>query len=478
MSLRVLSALVAVLVAGGLPALAADLCPPKDLQFLEGLTRAVIDAARVRRGESRPGCAARTNTCADAIITPGGCYPSFWIRDFAMSVPSGLIPPAELAGAVRLTFGAQADAAFTCRSGAIVPKGAIPDHIRFDGAAVFFPGTYDPEKQGGVWGLRPPHDDAYYAILMAGAWVRRVGSSAPLDETIRGVPLLERMDWAFASSDVAKDGTELAWADAATRGVGFGFCDSITHTGHLLFASILRWQAARRLAELHAGGGDAAASARYAVIADRIAAAVPRVFGRDDGWLVASTGKSAQKDVWGTAYAVWTGLLQGEARQKAARALAQALKAGTIAEMGNIRHVPTDGDFSEKTAWEVSREPVGTYQNGAYWGTPSGWVAAAAAEVDADAARQLVADYIAELRAGDFRLGAGHRSPLECFLTRTRHARNPVYMTSVTCPYAVLSELSSKGKNIGARRNPREVKAGRSGSGPYRRRADWCEATW
>ena len=89
-----------------------------------------------------------------------------------------------------------------------------------------------------------------------------------------------------------------------------------------------------------------------------------------------------------------------------AGALHAALEAGTIAWHGNVRHVPTDADYDATTAWErvVGDRPKNHYQNGAYWGTPVGWVCAAVANHDEGAAHTLAVDFVADLCEDDFRL--------------------------------------------------------------------------
>src|SRR3546814_16441623 len=91
--------------------------------------------------------------------------------------------------------------------------------------------------------------------------------------------------------------------------------------------------------------------------------------------VLASTGISNQPDVWATALAIYTGLLEGEEALAAAGHLARAYQNGTLAYKGNIRHIIKGEDFDNTTAWEKGIVPYNQFQNGAYWGTPVGWVA-------------------------------------------------------------------------------------------------------
>ena len=171
-------------------------------------------------------------------------------------------------------------------------------------------------------------------------------------------------------------------------------------------------------------------------LADTLKNRIPALFYNGKGMLLASTGKSNQPDVWGTALAVYFGVVEGEIKERICLHLADAYRQGTLSCRGNIRHVLTSDDFNETTAWEVSLAKKNTYQNGAYWGTPVGWVVYAIAQEDIGIAKKLAAEYIEELRENDYRKGSDYEAPYECFHP-SGNKQNPVYLTSVTCPYAV-----------------------------------------
>ena len=169
---------------------------------------------------------------------------------------------------------------------------------------------------------------------------------------------------------------------------------------------------------------------------------IPLVFSDSRGMLKASTGISGQADVWSTALAVYLGILEEDALEKTCLFLTNAYLEGTLAYRGNIRHILTTDDFSETTAWEISLAQKNSYQNGAYWGTPVGWVVDAISRVNQDAAQKLAMEYITELRENDYRKGAEYGAPYECFHP-SGNRQNPVYLTSVTSPYGVFKKLIS-----------------------------------
>ncbi len=399
-------------------------------RFLTELARDVVEASRLRGGERVAGSAA--NATGGTLILPGGRggYPAFWIRDFAMSLACGLIPLEEQRHALLLTARTQAAADRLLASGSRIPAGAIADHILPDGTPIFFPGTYDPAAQGGIWGRLPPFDNPFFFVEMAWQLVRQSGARDVLHEDVDGRPLLDRLERAFAVPP-ADPATGLVACGESDRGVSFGFMYAVVQTGSLLFASLLRRQAAQQLAKL-------TGKPHYLQIAAGIEAAIPVVFANPSGLLRASTGLSAQPDVWGSAYAVFTDAVTDPVRERLCQALADACHAGTLAWCGNIRHVLTTDDASPESAWALMVQPTpkNHYQNGAYWGTPTGWVCRAIAEVDDPAARRLAAEYLADLQQHDFRQGDACGAPFECMHPDGHHRQNPVYMTSVTAPLA------------------------------------------
>jgi hypothetical protein len=416
--------------------------PAEDLAFLRDLTRDVVQAARIKPGEKRGGSPANSTGCT--LIMPGGNYPSYWIRDFAMALDSGFITEAEMWDHLKLAAQAQNGAEpRLLKNGLMVPPYAIPDHINFDGGAVFYPGTYSSgEDQGnGAFGFLPPVDDHYEFIHIAHRLWRRTGQAGFLRESIQGLSILERLRKAFAAP-ATDPATGLATTGDARRAVGFGFCDAIYFTGSLLFPSLLRHRAVGQLADLCRAAGQPGEAGQFTGLSQTIATHLAPVFGdgpRLGGWLMAATQVGRQADVWGTLYALHLGVLPGAEASRARQAVAKAFQAGTITLEAAVRHVPRDLDASPTTAWERAMCAHDTYQNGAYWHTPTGWLLEALAQVDTALARRLFDEYISHLKNGDFRKGGDHHAPWECFGAQGRAAQNAIYMTSVALPWSVIA---------------------------------------
>lgn len=405
--------------------------PKADLEFLRKLTLDVLAQSHVAPGSNGPPNWPIKNSVGFALVTPGRRgYPAFWIRDFSMACDSGLVATKELADHFLLIAKCQNGAVTRkLKSGGILPPFCIPDHINFDGTAVYYPGTYSSGEDQGAepWGTYPPADDHFEFVHLGWLLAKQSKRKDFLAQKVGEFSVLERMKRAFLSPQFESE-TGLFVTTKAARAVGFGFCDSITVTGDVLYPSLLRYRAAKELRELTGKG-------EYVVIARSIATNVPRVFGeKRSGWLIAATEIGQQPDVWGTLLAIHLGILDKPTTNRAIRTVVDATKAGTISLEGAVRHIPTDRDFSTTSAWEQALEGKGIYQNGAYWHTPTGFFIEALAKQDRTLAQDVFAQYITHLKKGG-------EIPWECFNPPIGHAQNGGYLASVAWPYSVLKKL-------------------------------------
>lgn len=415
-----------------------------DFQYLKELTKAVIDSSRILTNQ-RISSDFGPNQTGGTLIRPGArsSYPAFWVRDYAMSIGTNMISLEEQKHMLLLTATTQNDETKKTKYGSIIPKGAIADHIRIDDAKpIYFPGTYSAENQGETrWGFQPPLDDMFYFIHMAYEYVKQSKDVSILNQSIRGISLFQRLMLAFNAVPINPT-NQLVQVEESNRGVDFGFRDAIHITGDLCFTSLLRYQALQQLAELYQLRGNSVEYHRMKLSARNLKKQIVRVFQDSRGMLKASTSKSAQADVWSTVWAVYLGVLVGEDAKKASRTLSQAYSKNGLAYRGAVRHVLKSDDFSKNSAWEGSLVKKDTYQNGAFWSTATGWVAYTLSLTQMSQAKQLIGEFIQDLKLGDFRKGKDYGAPWECFTSTSQ--QNPVYMTSVSVPYQVLQKMSSK----------------------------------
>ena len=411
-----------------------------DLVFLEQMVKDVMEASRIYPGQ-KISKDFGPNQTKGVLIRPGGrtSYPAFWIRDYAMSVETGYVSEKEQKHMLDLTANTQSDSLIQTKWGTSIPKGSIADHIRIDdGKPIYFPGTYSFENQGEKkWGMQPPFCDQFFFIQMAYLYVKSFSKTTELSKEIKGVKLIDRLEQAYQMppSDTR---SHLVQVDETNRGVDFGFRDAIYITGKLCYASLLKYQAANQMAYLFTKMGNKSKALAYQQDANILKISIISTFIDARGMLRASTGTSGQADVWATSLAINLGVLTGKSRLKAAQYLRDAYVKGELSQKGNIRHVVQSDDFSATSAWEKSVVPINTYQNGAYWGTPVGWVCQAIAYVDLPSAQKLAKEFIQELREGDFRKGDSFGSPWECF--NDKLTQNPVYLTSVAVPLIIFKK--------------------------------------
>lgn len=427
---------------------AEPLLHPSDETFLREQARLIMQSAELRASETSGKW---RNTTSYTLHVPGGNmgYPAFWVRDAVMMLGTDLIPSAEIEGWIRLIASTIRQDDWIVRPGVHVPAYAVPDHINFDGKAVYFPGTYDSgTAQGGhPFGKYPPLDDQFYFLIAVHEHWKATRSLALFHSRVKTasgeMPLSGLCERVFevAPSDPSS-ALVIAGNIETENAKDFGFADTVFKSGKLLFPSLLKLVAANGLAEMSDAAGQASKAKRYRLVAQQIRRALPLTFlrqapGQQEAWLHSATEIGNQPDVWGSVFAVWSGALSKPASRKVAAALAAAYRSQTAVKRGFVRHIPSD-DKVNNGVWQRSISRPGEYQNGAYWGAPAGWYIAALHTVDPQAARDMASDYIRTLR--ESLRPDGLTEAWEWFSPETKLRRNPLYVATVALPYISLKQ--------------------------------------
>ena len=171
----------------------------------------------------------------------------------------------------------------------------------------------------------------------------------------------------------------------------------------------------------------------YLTEAQKIKSAILDTFyDNNTGWFYSATGVGHQYDVWATAYAVYSGITDNK---KTLEALYDGYANRTAVVDGYVRHILTDCDFSTTSAWESTPTPLGEYQNGAYWATPTGWYAYALYKYNADTA--ILDDF---LEHTERYINQG--SPFEWIDEKTTKFSGLNYGTSGVLPYIGAARIS------------------------------------
>jgi hypothetical protein len=158
---------------------------------------------------------------------------------------------------------------------------------------------------------------------------------------------------------------------------------------------VLHYRALVALATSAEEAGCAADVAPMRAVQHAIAAALnqgPLLWNDTVGMFMPSSGNNAHlTDVWGSALAVDSGAVTGE---RAARIVAWfGAHWAEVVQDGQVRHLPLGQHWAGHLFWEYD-----VYQNGGYWGTPSGWVLPVIARNSSAVAEQLVRDAISDCR--------------------------------------------------------------------------------
>ena len=321
-------------------------------------------------------------------------------------------------------------------NGLVVPPFALADHVNYDGKPVFYPGTYasGTDQGDGAYGYFPPFCDNYYFITMVGAYVEQSSDLAILHTNYNGISLLKRLEYAFEGYNIDA-ATGLCVSDEIKYTVDWGFVDTVKKSGKLLMASLLRYNAATVLSRLSEQCGKMDGRQRYSEVSEKIKKSLLETFYEDQtGWFYSATGIGHQHDVWATAYAVFLGVANNE---KTLMALHKAYADRTAVVDGYVRHILTDEDFSEESAWEACRAKFNEYQNGAYWATPTGWYAYALYQYNGE--WSILEDFLRHTEKY-----AHMGSPFEWVDEKTENFSGLRYGTSGVLPYIGAKRLAKE----------------------------------
>jgi hypothetical protein len=325
--------------------------------------------------EMRPWARARceevVETCrvmaidGTTLFTPDGIghYGALWTRDFAYLVEHGgeFLRQDEVRAAIEvLLAGQRAD-------------GAIPDRVNRYLVPIYHPGAVSHPMGAG-----PALDNAMFMVALIYHYHRQFHDP----EFVRAVVPALRRALSFVPLNRG-----LVFNDSQLPSCTYGFQDTVAKGGHDLFCSLLYVAACRQMAEL-----DSARTDEWHERAVATEDGLWLLWDEASGLYLAADELCRQVDVWGNAFAVAHKI--GDAARRARVAQALADRYATFVHAGQVRHLP------EPESWERLFQPVdaGTYQNGGYWGTASGWLIEALKTVDPGLAERTLQELIGHYR--------------------------------------------------------------------------------
>lgn len=314
----------------------------------------------------------RTMSDGTAAFPPqvGLGYEAFWLRDYEYTLEGSIdaYSDRELIDACRLFI----------RS--LRADGAGVDCVKFDGTPIYKPGF-------GSMGENPVADGSQFTVGVAWHTYQRTKDAQLLRECIE--PLIKTMNAVPRNPDTHL--VHIRPGEPQDR-CPYGFTDTVRKEGDELFCSLLYIQSSRQLSDLLIAAGRAAEAAEWKAQADRVAASVRKVFWDPQAGLFrAATVACREHDIWGSAFAVYLGVADRE--QSMAVATHFRDNYAGIVQNGQIRHLPAG------VYWEKARARD-TYQNGAFWATPTGWFVYTVDLVDPALADRTVLDLVKDFQSG------------------------------------------------------------------------------
>ncbi len=299
------------------------------------------------------------------IYTPDGSahYQALWTRDFFYT----------LEGCPRAVPLEEAEAGFRYLLAGQREDGAMPDRVQADGLAVYLPGGV-----GNGIGKLPATDNPAFMVKIAELLCEWRGHydlyRACREALAKGLEFPR------------KSASGLLWIDPAEPHSSYGFYDAISLTGELFFTSVLQWDAYRAMARMDMKTDHEDSAKEYSVRADTLRKALQSFWDTQAGMFRAATVDCNQIDIWGSAYAVYTGLADNQQADQIARYL--IAHHTDLMQRGQLRQC-APGEY-----WQRSLVPKDQYQNGGHWATPFGWWFVTIHRIDPELAKRTFLELI------------------------------------------------------------------------------------
>ncbi|MFO1447801.1 MAG: hypothetical protein U1F61_06550 [Opitutaceae bacterium] len=374
-----------------LPASFRGYVSPKNIAWIKRATQVQLYGSRI------PG--------KDGVWlhTPDGAgfYNALWTRDYQYMVEfaGDLMDPQEIkASILYILRGQRAD-------------GCIPDRVTADGVPVYGPGPQnDPNADHAL------DNNPFFAKLVC-SYLDLTGD---LDFFRQIEPGVRK-----AMDHTSRAANGLVYNPPEDPVGQYGFTDATRKTGHLLFCSLLYYDACRRMEQwcrkVKCGDPDG-----YRQRAEQIKQSVDLLWNEDAGMYWAASDDCRQVDIWGSALAVYVGITSAEKADRIAEYLVKNYDG--IVLRGQVRHLPA-GEFWQRFTPRLGPKgwPPGTYQNGAFWGTPTAWVAPVIARKNHELAVRMITDAIVDYRTNGI---------MECI--NEGYHKLPNYVTSATNVYGLV----------------------------------------
>ncbi|MBI4023398.1 MAG: hypothetical protein HY360_00350 [Verrucomicrobia bacterium] len=330
---------------------------PSEFLWLQEKVRRLIEAARF------------VGEAGVSMYYPapsGNLYPSCYLRDFTYLVESvpEFIPPGHTRAILELFLR-------NCRADGLCPEKILPS-----GQPTYV-----------CHGARPAADSGLFLVKLFHAHLKQTNDPEflrlhfdSLLASLRAVP--------------TEPETGLVWIDPGRPHTGYGFTDTISKTGRELFCSLLLFESFSILCALATSIGCHDDSAVCKAQAENLQRSLDSLWFERDGMFYAASADCRQLDVWGSLYACMVGAVDAPR----ARRIGDWFEANRdrVLYRGCLRHLPAPEHWNRLILADAS--PPGTFQNGAYWSTPTGWYAEMLESREAGSGLKLLRKLVAEFQ--------------------------------------------------------------------------------
>ena len=299
-----------------------------------------------------------------------GHYDALWTRDFCYMLEGAgnLIDPAEALTGIDFILSRQRE------------DGTIPDRVTASGEPIYLAGPVDRPL-----GRSAPTDNGPFMVKLVAAYVKLTGD---LDAFLaRRSNLYSAVDRVPLSTDM------LVFIDPNRPHPDYGFTDCVAKTGNVWFGTILYWEACQTLAKLCARCEYHDEAHSWYEQAEHTSRRMGDFWDERIGLYRAASEDCNQLDLWGSVYAC---VIRAASKSHTAR-IAEYLAAhwDRCVLHGQLRHLPG----SEHWRRLIADVPRGTYQNGGFWATPTGWLAKTMRALDEAWGRRVIDEVTADFEA-------------------------------------------------------------------------------
>ncbi len=326
-----------------------------------------------------------------AVYSPGGYGGNVWSRDYYYIVTGAaeIVPPDEIRSVVQLFLSKQlADGR--------VPKN-VNDNLEGDYVCWNIEGDprlpsrrvihgWQPEQhKANPAAVRPEADAAQFLVLLAGEYVSRSG------DVVFAKSALTPLHNAMLSIPRSRNG--LVWIDPKAPHTSYGFTDGVVKGGNELFCSLLFWKASGKMIQMAERAGRRDLQKYYQKQRKKIEKNISVLWDDNQNAFLAATEICRQVDIWGNAFLVWIDFPIGNKLPRLLDFLAKNYD--RYMYEGQVRHLLAGEHWEVSVSWP-NDDPIekDRFQNGAYWGTPTGWVAYALAQQHPALATRLLKDLV------------------------------------------------------------------------------------